>query len=457
MGIFSSLSYEQREATVILQIGTFLEYFDLMLYVHMAVLLNDLFFPKTDPHIARLISATSFCLTFVFRPFGALFFGYIGDTVGRKSTIIITTIMMALCSAAMAMLPTYAQIGITAAWLVTICRIIQGLSSMGEIIGAQIYLTELIKIPERYPVVTFIGCADILGGFAALALATGVLALGMDWRAAFWIGALIAIVGTVARTALRETPEFVNAKHQLKKKLEKAKHIVDTDLVLKEDIMVNKKVNQKTSLAYFFINCARPVWFYFVYIHCALILKHSFNYSPQQVIQHNLFLAIIEFIATVFYARLSYKIYPLKIINVRVFVSFVFIIFVPYLFSNVTTAMQLFFIQGFVCLFKPTQGPAAAIFIPHFPVFKRFKYVGFLYALARALMYIITSFGLVYLTETFGHWGLLIVLVPVLIGVKYGISHFEILEKAAGNYPQKNSSNLVNSAEHQVVDSINLP
>ena len=439
MGIFSSLSYEQREAATILQIGTFLEYFDLMLYVHMAVVLNDLFFPKTDPHVARLIAAMSFCLTFVFRPFGALLFGYIGDTVGRKSTIIITTMMMAVCSATMAMLPTYAQIGITAAWLVTICRIVQGLSSMGEIIGAQIYLTELIKIPERYPVVYFIGCADMLGGFAALALTAGVLALGIEWRAAFWIGALIAIVGTVARTALRETPEFVNAKHQLKKNLEKA-NVVDSDLVLKEDLIVNRKVNKKTSLAYFLIHCARPVWFYFVYVHCALILKQSFNYSPKQIVEHNLILAIIEFFATVFYAHLSYRIYPLKIIKVRILVSFVFIIFVPYLFSNITTIIQLLFIQVFICLFKPTQGPAAAVFIPHFPVFKRFKYVSFLYALARAVMYVITSFGLVYLTETFGHWGLLIVLVPVLIGFKYGISHFETLEKAVGNYPQSSSS-----------------
>jgi len=405
--------------------------------------------------MASLISAMTFCSTFVFRPFGALFFGYLGDTIGRKPTIVITTMMMAFCCIAMANLPTYSQIGITAAWLVTLCRIFQGISSMGEIVGAQIYLTELIKVPERYPVVTFLGCADYLGALAALAVAAGVFAVGVDWRVAFWVGALIAIVGTVARTALRETPDFVNAKHRLKKNLEKAN--VDSSLVLKEDIIVNEEVNQKTSLAYFLIQCSGPVRFYFIYVHCAGILKYSFNYSAQQIIQHNLIIAAVEFFTMVCLGYLSYKIYPLKIINVRVFVSFVFIIFVPYLFSNVTTAMQLFVIQGFICLFKPTQGPAAAIFIPHFPVFKRFKYVGFLYALARALMYIITSFGLVYLTETFGHWGLLIVLVPVLIGVKYGISHFEILEKAAGNYPQKNSSNLVNSAEHQVVDSINLP
>ena len=114
MGIFSSLKREQKEAIGLLQIGTFLEYFDLMLYVHMAVLLNELFFPKTDPHTANLLSAFAFCSTFVLRPFGALIFGYIGDNIGRKTTVIITTMMMSTSCIIMANLPTYAQVGITA-------------------------------------------------------------------------------------------------------------------------------------------------------------------------------------------------------------------------------------------------------------------------------------------------------------------------------------------------------
>ena len=133
--LFSSLRREQREAVGLLQIGTFLEYFDLMLYVHMAVLLNDLFFPKTDPHTASLIAAFAFCSTYVLRPFGALLFGWIGDNIGRKTTVIITTMMMAVSCLIMANLPTYSQIGISAAWIVTICRLIQGLSSMGEAVG----------------------------------------------------------------------------------------------------------------------------------------------------------------------------------------------------------------------------------------------------------------------------------------------------------------------------------
>ncbi len=117
----TSLSKEQKEAVGLLSIGTFLEYFDLMLYVHMAVLLNELFFPKTDPHTATLLSAFAFCATFVFRPIGALLFGWMGDKVGRKATLVVTTFMMACSCLLMFILPTYAQIGITASILITIC------------------------------------------------------------------------------------------------------------------------------------------------------------------------------------------------------------------------------------------------------------------------------------------------------------------------------------------------
>ncbi len=142
-----SLTKEQKEAVGLLSIGTFLEYFDLMLFVHMAVLLNDLFFPKTDPFTASLLAAFAFCSTYLLRPIGALIFGYIGDNIGRKHTVIITTLMMSGSCVVMSVLPTYAEIGITASYTIIICRIIQGMSSMGEIIGAQVYLSEIVKRP----------------------------------------------------------------------------------------------------------------------------------------------------------------------------------------------------------------------------------------------------------------------------------------------------------------------
>ncbi len=233
MGILSSLSREQKEAIGLLQVGTFLEYFDLMLYMHMAVFLNELFFPKTDPHTAALLSAFAFCSTFVLRPFGALLFGYIGDNIGQKATVIITTMMMSISCITIATLPTYAQIGITAAWIITGCRIAQGLASMGEIIGAEIYLCEITKPPVRYPVVALTSFSAGLGTSFALAIASLFTMSGLNWRIAFWIGSVIAVIGSLARVRLRESSDFLEVKkriqfirrHRHKKKLKRQIYI----------------------------------------------------------------------------------------------------------------------------------------------------------------------------------------------------------------------------------------
>jgi MFS family permease len=119
-----SLTREQKQAIGLLSIGTFLEYFDLMLYVHMAVLLNELFFSQDNEFSAQLLSAFSFCITFIFRPIGAILIGRLGDRIGRKATVIITTTVMSISCVVMANLPTYEQVGIVASWAVTICRIL---------------------------------------------------------------------------------------------------------------------------------------------------------------------------------------------------------------------------------------------------------------------------------------------------------------------------------------------
>ena len=80
----TKLTKEQKEAVGLLTIGTFLEYFDIMLYVHMAVFLNTLFFPKTDPYTTDLLTAFAFCSTYLLRPFGALIFGLLGDHIGSR-------------------------------------------------------------------------------------------------------------------------------------------------------------------------------------------------------------------------------------------------------------------------------------------------------------------------------------------------------------------------------------
>ncbi len=430
----TSLTKEQKQAIGLLSIGTFLEYFDLMLYVHMAVLLNELFFPPSDAFTTSLLSSFALCSTFVFRPIGALIFGYIGDNVGRKTTVVITTTLMAISCVIMANLPTYDKIGVTASWLLTICRIVQGISSMGEVIGAEIYVTEITKPPIRYPAVSLIGTFTSVGAFCALGMASLVMSYGMEWRVAFWFGSIIAVVGILARTTLRETAEFADAKRCLKKNF---KDFSIDESVLENNRILQEKVSTKTSFTYFLMQCAAPVTFYFSYIHCASVLRNSFGYNAQDVIYHNFIVVTISLLNDIVQTYLSYKIYPLFILKFRSWIFMFTMLVIPYFLSNVTSPMQLLLFQTFFIIFKPCTYPAVGIFIKHFPIFKRFTYSSWLYALARAFMYIITSFGFVYLVKYFDQYGILFIIVPVAIGFAYGTLHFIKLEKVSGNYPLK--------------------
>lgn len=429
------LTKKQTHAVGLLSIGTFLEYFDLMLYVHMAVLLNELFFPKTDSHTASLITAFAYCSTFVFRPIGALIFGWIGDNIGRRITVVITTVMMAISCIVMANLPTYQQIGNTAIWIITICRIIQGISSMGERVGAELYLTEITKPPIQYPAVTLITVCSSLGAMAALGTAHLAITYGFNWRIAFWLGAFIAIIGAKARITLRETPEFANAKRRLISTLNKALNVTIIDKkALMDNPIWQEKIDKRTALAYFLIQCAGPLPSYFAYFYCSNILKNAFSYNAEAIIYHNFIVSIVQLLSVLLLTYLSYKIYPLKIIKVKWIIFSIFILFCPYLLNNINTTFDLFLIQASIILSAPDAAPGAAIFYKYFPVFKRFTCGSFIYALSHALIFVITSFGLVYLTEYFGHYGLLVIMLPVAIGYGLGVYHFEKLEEKAGRY-----------------------
>ncbi|MFY9589632.1 MFS transporter [Rickettsia endosymbiont of Halotydeus destructor] len=428
-----NLNKEQKKAVGILSIGTFLEYFDLMLYIHMAVFLNEIFFPKPDGiHNNTFFSSLAFCSAFVFRPFGAILFGWLGDTLGRKSTVIITTFMMSISCFVMAVFPTYATMGVMSAWVITICRIVQGMSSMGEIIGAGLYITEVTKPSIQFPSVAATSACAGLGGCASLFVATLVTSYGTNWRYAFLFGATIALVGGFARNALRETVEFADAKRRIKKQYQEAN--ID-EKTLKDNFVYNIKVNKISALALMLMECAWPVCFYFAFIHCGNILKISFNFSAEQIIRNNLSVSVVQVLGMIITAYLSYYIYPLRILKFRMVLFLPFVLFCPYLLDNVTNSTQIFLIQLFVVFFGTSTPPAFPILVKHFPVFKRFTYSALMYASSRAIMYVISSFGINWLIMHFNNYGLLIIMVPASIGFIFGMYHFEKLEKEAGNFP----------------------
>ena len=447
MSILSSLNREQKEAVGLLQIGTFLEYFDLMLYVHMAVLLNELFFPKTDPHTAALIAAFAFCSTYVLRPFGALFFGWIGDHIGRKTTVIITTTIMAFSCIVMANVPTYAQIGIAAAWVVTGCRIFQGLSSMGEIMGAIIYLTEITKPPAQYPTVALVALSSSLGAMCALGVATLVTHCGFNWRIAFWTGACIAVVGASARTRLRETPEFVDMKR--KKQLEfericKSSGRKKEFLEKTSRILARSKTPTKNILAYFCVECSYALMFYLIFIYCNPILR-SFGYSAEDIISHNLILSVCAVLFNMIVVYLVMYIHPLTIISFRSKLYCGLILLMPIVISQSFSPYHIFCLQFLLSIARGGATPADSILIRGIKIEKRFTIITSNYAVSRAIVHVISAFGLVYLTEWIGYWGVWVIGLPVAVGYLWGVRHFEKLEGLGSDKTSAQPNNEVHS------------
>ncbi len=420
-----SLTKEQKEAIGLLSIGTFLEYFDLMLYVHMAVLLNELFFPKTDPFTASLLSAFAFCSTYLLRPFGALLLGYIGDNIGRKATIIISTGIMALSCIVMANVPTYAQIGITASWIVTICRILQGLSSLGEIIGAEIYLLESIKPPIVYPTVCIVIVLSTLGGFASLGIATLSTSFNFNWRLAFWFGAGVAIIGVVARTTLRESRDFIDVQNKLSNTFNKIN--VSSREFKKNNIFWNQRTDIRVILSYFIMECTSPIYFYINYIYCSDILK-LLGLTSADIIQHNFILSGVNVLNAVLLTLLVSKFHPIRVLQYKFILFVPFMLCFPFLLMITTSEMGLFIIQFLLLFLGCTAFPANPVIFKHFPILRRFTSSTFTFAIAKAVTYCITAFGIIYLFKFFHHAGLLILLIPVNIGYILALNFFKRLE-----------------------------
>ena len=385
------LGVPQKKNLALIQIGAFLEYFDLYLYVHMAVILNDIFFPKTDPYTASLIAAFTFSATYFLRPLGALFFGYLGDYYGRKSTIIITTTIMAFCSFTIASLPPYQQIGLTASVVMIMCRVLQGFSAVGEFVGALIYVAESTAPPRSYFYTTLVAFFTNLGSTFALLIGAFFIFINQEegWRTAFYFGAAIAVVGSVARTKLRETPEFLEEKRQSQFKGKRLKDLLPT------------KATRKSFLCYLGVECLRPLYFYISFIYLSGVLKDRFGLTSAQVIYHNLFISGIEAIAILGYGLLGLYIYPLKILKIRGMLFLCFAFCLPFLINHATSVSEIFLIQCGLLILGEGVSPAHVLFLRAFPAIGRYTQAGMAYALSRIVTTVATSYGCVLIGHYF--------------------------------------------------------
>jgi metabolite-proton symporter len=210
-------SANARRTAVASLIGTTIEWYDFYIYGTAAALVfNKLFFPSYNPTVGTLLSFATFALGAVMRPLGGLVCGHFGDRVGRKSMLIFTLVAMGIATFLIGLLPTYGQIGVWAAVLLIVLRMLQGFAFGGEWGGAVLMAVEHAPAGRR----GFYGSFPQMGSPIALFLSTGTFVvlgflpkdafMSWGWRIPFLLSAILVIVGLVLRLKLFESPEFVD-------------------------------------------------------------------------------------------------------------------------------------------------------------------------------------------------------------------------------------------------------
>ena len=213
------MTKEERRVIVASSAGTVFEWYDFYLAGSLAINISAAFFSGVNPTAAFIFTLLGFAAGFAVRPFGALFFGRLGDLIGRKYTFLVTMTVMGLATFVVGLLPSYASIGIAAPVLFITCRLLQGLALGGEYGGAATYVAEHAPQGRRGYYTSWIQTTATVGLFLSLVVILG-LRLSMSteafnawgWRIPFLVSIILLGVSIWIRLSLQESPAFAKIK-----------------------------------------------------------------------------------------------------------------------------------------------------------------------------------------------------------------------------------------------------
>ena len=206
-------------------LGTLIEWYDFYIFGMLAKTISAEFFPEGNDTAALLSTLAIFAAGFIIRPFGALVFGRLGDIIGRKSTFLLTLVLMGTSTFLIGLVPGYKSIGIAAPLLVLLLRLIQGLALGGEYGGAATYVAEHAPQGRRGYYTSWIQTTATLGLFVALGVIMAVKSNMSDasftaewggWRWPFWISIVLVAVSVYIRLKMKESPLFEKLKEEKK-------------------------------------------------------------------------------------------------------------------------------------------------------------------------------------------------------------------------------------------------
>jgi MFS family permease len=205
--------------------GTLIEWYDFYIFGSLAVTISEVFFPKGAGAAALLSTLATFAIGFVVRPFGAMFFGYLGDRIGRKYTFMVTLLLMGGATFLIGILPGFEKrgsipgIGWAAPIALVALRLLQGLALGGEYGGAATYVAEHAPDGRRGFWTSWIQTTATLGLFVSLAVILACRSLlskedfnSWGWRIPFWVSLILVAFSYYIRRRMNESPLFSRMK-----------------------------------------------------------------------------------------------------------------------------------------------------------------------------------------------------------------------------------------------------
>jgi MFS family permease len=249
--------------------GTAFEWYDFFIFGNLASVISKVFFAGLEPTQALIAALGLFAAAFAFRPLGALIFGVIGDKLGRKGAFLVTVSLMGGATFLIGLLPTYATAGPSAAVMLIVLRILQGIALGGEYGGAAIYVAEHAPNSKRGAATGWIQSSASFGLLAALLVIVatrtylGEEAFGAwGWRIPFLASAVLLAISLWMRVKLSESPEFARIREE-------------GDIAhapLKEAFGTAKNL-KRVFVAFFGIMCAQGAVWYFTFFYMQVFLE----------------------------------------------------------------------------------------------------------------------------------------------------------------------------------------
>lgn len=379
-------------------IGTLIEWYDFHLFGTLITAMSMNFFPLSSSYFGLIAMLITFAIGLAVRPIGSLMFGWIGDAVGRKSTFMMTLVLMGGSTAAIGLLPTVAQIGPSALVLLCMLRLMQGLAIGGEYAGAAVYVAEHAPVKQRGLFTGFIQSTASIG--LALAIFVNLVTQGLlgeanflawGWRIPYLLSILLVLFSYYVRRHLKESPVF----SQLRLEGKTSNHPV-------RESFTNPENRKKMLLALVCAVAGQGVIWYTANFYSFYFMEKILKIQFQHVNQILLIATGLSVPFFILFGHLSDRFGRLRIILIGFFLSAILIFPIYQLMyilrdsfdlkgsSNILPPFAfgcligLQFLQNLLA--SIVYGPLAAFLIDLFPIRWRYTSVSFPYHIGNGIL-----------------------------------------------------------------------